>query len=92
MSEPENRFPTIADYAERLAELVTRGLGDLPAQILVVPDSTMQAIARDTDGFDGKKPALLIELTGKDDSSRIPVCLISADRYSGHGMPTLITQ
>lgn len=77
-AKPENEFPTIRDVRDRLAELVDRGLGDLPVQLVVAPDSTMQAIARATPGFDPRKPALLIEFGG--DQGRLPVSLISAER------------
>lgn len=35
----EDKFPTIRDVRDRLSELVERGLGDLPAQIVIVPPS-----------------------------------------------------
>lgn len=87
-ARPENEFPTIRDVRDRLTELVDQGLGDHPAQVLIVPDSTMQAIAIVTGGlgYDRTKPALLIELTGTEQSARLPVTLVSTDRMTGHGM------
>ncbi|MGX9392584.1 hypothetical protein ACWX0K_20250 [Nitrobacteraceae bacterium UC4446_H13] len=82
MAKPESEFPTIADLRDRLSELVERGLGDQPVQIVVVPDSTMQAIARTSN--DGGKPAIMIEMPG--DGNRLPVAFISADRMAGGGM------
>lgn len=91
MSKTENKFPTIRDLNNRLSSLVSDGLGDLPVQILVVPDSTLQAIARVTGGArEGDRPALMIEL-GADDG-RMPVSLISADRMQRGGMPSSVVQ
>lgn len=82
MAKPESEFPTIADLRDRLSDLVERGLGDQPVQIVVVPDSTMQAIARSSNG--GGKPALMIEMAGN--GNRLPVAFISAERMAGNGM------
>lgn len=89
MTAPEHNFPTIRDARDRLAELTEQGLGDLPIQILVVPDSTMQAVARATGGpdYNGDLPALMIELTGAPPTARLPVSLISTERLTGGGMP-----
>lgn len=80
MADNENTFPTIRDFAARLADLTQEGFGDLPAQILVVPDSTLQAIARVkmADGYNATKPALMIDLQG--DDSQVLVGLISTER------------
>lgn len=84
MPKTENQFPTIRDLNNRLSSLVSDGLGDLPVQILVVPDSTLQVIARITGGArEGDKPALMIELAGTD--GRLPVSLISTDRMQRAG-------
>jgi hypothetical protein len=92
MSErPENEFPTIADLRDGLTRLVDNGLGDLPVQVLVVPDSTMQAIARQA-GSDGVKPALMIELNYDEGTGRIPVTVVSTDRMQGRGMASSGTQ
>lgn len=85
----ESSFPTLRDFRDRLSELVDEGLGDLPAQILVLPDSTIQAIARHV-GASGEanlRPALMIELDGGT-SGRLPVSVISTDRMNGGGMPS----
>jgi hypothetical protein len=42
----ERTFPTLADFRDSLTELIDKGLCDLPAQTLVVPDSTLQGVAR----------------------------------------------
>ena len=81
---PENQFPTIRDVRDRLSELVDKGFGDHPCQVLVVPDSTLQAIARTAGQTPDDKPALMIDLCG--DSDRLPVALISAQRLSNRGM------
>lgn len=86
MAVPENRFPTIRDVRDRLAELVDKGLGDLPVQIVVMPDSTMQAIAKLMGGH-SDKPALMIDLS-EGDGPRLPVTLISTDRFTRSGMET----
>ncbi len=90
-ARPENEFPTIRDLNDRLSSLVADGLGELPVQILVVPDSTLQAIVRVTGGArEGDKPALMIELGGAD--GRLPVSLISTDRMQRSGMPSSMVQ
>lgn len=62
----EHQLPTIAAIHARLGELVEQGLGELPVQILIVPDSTLQAIARNAGQPDDSKPALMIDLVGED--------------------------
>ena len=83
----ENSFPTIRDFRDRLNYLVNQGLGDQPVQILIVPDSTMQAISRIVSaGCDPipDKPALMIEFEGAD--GRMPVLIYSTDRMEGREM------
>jgi hypothetical protein len=93
MAKPENEFPTIRDLRDRLSELVDRGLGDHPVQVVVVPDSTMQAIARDAGFVDDRgRPVLMAELAGPNDGTRIPVTILSTDRWTGHEMPTANSQ
>lgn len=75
----ENKFPTISDLCDGLKRLVDGGLGNLPVQVLVVPDSTIQAIGRVTPGFDPAKPALMIEFDGVD--GRIGPTVLSTDRW-----------
>lgn len=86
---PENRFPTIKDLNAALASLIERGLGDLAIQILVAPDSTMQALARTLEpSHDHKsKPALMIDITRGVDG-RLPVAIISTERLNGGGRST----
>lgn len=92
MSRPENEFPTIAQLRDCLTRLVDCGLGAQPVQILLVPDSTLQATARATGGpdYNPANPALMIELEVTD-GSRLPVTIMSADRMHGRGM-SLATQ
>lgn len=89
----ENNFPTIRDFRDKLTELVEQGLGEQPVQILIVPDSTIQAIARVTapDGYDNaSKPALMVEMDGTD--GRMPVLIYSTDRDQWRAMPTRASQ
>ena len=79
----EDRLPTFRDVHAVLVELIERGLGDLPVQVVVCPDSTMQALARDAGAKDDDKPALLIEFDGKD--GRHPVTVLSTARLSHSG-------
>jgi hypothetical protein len=74
----ERKFPTIADLRDRLSELIDSELGHLPVQVLIVPESTMRAIAR-SKGHEDMRPPLMIELTPEGDFSRLPVSLISAE-------------
>lgn len=74
MIKEEQKLPTIEDVRDCLSGLVFRGLGGLPAKLLIVPEETMLAIA--TAG--GVDAALLIELhhhTG----GRMPVCLMTIE-------------
>lgn len=81
----ENEFPTIRDLRDRLTELVDRGLGDLPVQIVVAPDSTIQALARAEDV--NAVPAIMLEYPR--DGHAIGVPFISTDRLSRGGIPSL---
>lgn len=45
-AKPESEFPTIRHAADVLAEMVANGCGELPVQILIVPDSTLVALAK----------------------------------------------
>lgn len=89
----ENHFPNIRDLRDRLTLLVQQGFGNLPVQIVIAPDSTMQALARaeGDSGDSGDKPALMIEFVDPE-CARLPVCFISTDRMSAKGMPTLTAQ
>ena len=78
----ENKFPTINDLNKALSDLIERGLGGLSVQILVAPDSTMQALARNMEPDYVGKPALMIELN-QGFEGRLPVSIISTDRLSG---------
>lgn len=84
-ARPESDFATIADFAERMRGLVEQGLGSLPIQVLIVPDSTLQAIARSVPEFDPNKPALMIDLDSP--SGKMPVCVMTTDRMSGRASP-----
>lgn len=79
----ENMFPTLRDVRDKLNELVGQGLGDHPVQVVIVPDSTIQAIARATapPGYKHDRPALMVEFDGID--GRMPILIYSTDRDSG---------
>ena len=77
MSGLENRYPTLKDASEVLAEMVARGLGGLPLQVIVAPPSTLLALARNAGHEVGGKPALMLEFSN--DSGRFPVCVVSAE-------------
>lgn len=79
---PENEFPTVADLYEVLAELVATGFAALPVQVVVAPDSTLQALARHAGAKDDDKPALMIEFESAE--GRIPVSFISTERLSSN--------
>lgn len=85
----EDKFPTIKDVYAALASLIERGLGDLAVQIVVAPDSTLQAIARNS-GWDGK-PAMMIDLAVGVDG-RLPASIIATERLGGRDHPTTSTQ
>lgn len=89
-ARPESDFPTIRDFRDRLSELVDSGLGDLPVQIMIVPDSTIQAVANfcDPARVPGVVPALMIELPNDVGGRRMPVSLISTARMTGNAMPS----
>lgn len=81
-ARPESEFPTIRDLRDALSELVADGFGDLPVQIVIVPDSTLQAIGRMPDGG---PPAVMIDLV-VDGSPRIPPSMVSMRSVGGRGM------
>lgn len=86
----ENNFPTIRDLLNTLSELVEHGVGDLPIQIVVAPDSTIQALAQ-VSGGDTGKPAVMIEFPRNGQALGVP--FISTDRLTqGGGMPSLLRQ
>ena len=88
-ARPENEFATVADTAKSFAELVKRGLGELPVQITVVPASTMRAIASAYGHKDDvSKPALMIELS-QESEHRFPVALVSTDYLEGKKQPAV---
>jgi hypothetical protein len=89
-ARPESRFPTIRDLRDALNRLVDGGLGDLAVQVVIAPDSTMQAIARVAGGptYDAKKPAIMIELDGPDGSGRLPPSIVSTERMSSSQLAT----
>lgn len=83
-ARPESEFPTLNDLRACLDELIARGFGELPVQILVVPDSTLQAIAADAE-----TPALMIDFPVS--TERMSVGFIST-RYLDGGMQTRTRQ
>ena len=68
------------------------GLGDQPAQIIIVPDSSLQAIARASapEGYIHDKPALMVEFDGVD--GRMPVIVYSTDRMQGREIKSQAVQ
>lgn len=86
MSLPENKFPTIQDLRDGLTRLVDAGIGGLAVQVLIVPDSTIQAIARVSapEHDHAGKPALMVELDGTTED-RLPVTILTTDRWSRDG-------
>lgn len=61
----EDTFPTIRDASEVLDHLVEKGFGDLPLQFVIVPPSTLAALAKDA-GHSGGQPTLMIEMFARD--------------------------
>ena len=85
--KPESEFPTINDAIKRLSELANSGLGSLAIQAIIVPDSTLQTIAKTSfEAEENLKPALMIELGSSERSSS--VLLVSAEPLNGNGMET----
>lgn len=84
MAQPENEFPTIRDLRDRLSILIDEGLGELPVQIVVAPDSTMQALARANEA-NSNRPALMIEYPREGKVLGVP--FISTERLTGGGLP-----
>lgn len=83
MARPEHEFPTIRDLRDGLANLVERGLGDHPVQIVVVPASTMLVIARATGAPAADEPPLMIEFCIADSAGRIPPTFVSTSFIEG---------
>jgi hypothetical protein len=84
MARPESDFPTIRDLRDLLSALVDQGLGGLPIQIVVTPNSTIQALAR-ADGKGDGTPAIMIEYPREGRDLGVP--FITTDRYSGGTPP-----
>lgn len=83
----ENTFPTISDLHMFLGGLIESGLGALPTQVTVVPDSTLQAVAKIVaGGAIPIKPALMIESGSVD--GRMGAMLVSCDYLTDNGMKT----
>lgn len=78
----ENKFPTIADMRDALTRLVDLGLGDHPVQILVVPETTIDVVARAHGEPPSGKPALMIEFEAV--AGRLPPSIICSDRLTGN--------
>lgn len=90
MTERLDAPPTIRDLRDAMSEMVDGGFGDLPVQIVIVPDSTLQAIGKTRER---EKPALMIDLVVAD-SPRLPVSLISMRAVGGRldAMPSVREQ
>lgn len=89
----EDKFPTLRDLRDGLTRLIDEGLGELAAQIIIVPDSTLQAVAKVT-GAPGFNPttdkAKLIEFDGV--AGRMPMMMLTVDYVSGKDMPSRTAQ
>lgn len=84
----EHEFPTILELRDRLSVLIEAGLGSLPIQIVIAPDSSIQAIAKVEGQQPGDEPAIMIEFPV--DGRAFGISFITTDRLtSGRGMPTL---
>jgi hypothetical protein len=83
-AKPESDFPTIKDLRDCLNTLVDQGLGELPVQIVVMPDTTIQALAK-AQMWDGK-PTTMIEYSR--DGKELGVMFISTDRLAGTALST----
>lgn len=79
MPRPESEFPTISDFKSLLEDLIEKGFGDLPCQVLIVPDSTLQALARH--GGNTDKPAVMIDWQVS--KERMAVSLMTTERWRG---------
>lgn len=81
MSKTEDQFPTISDLQSVLADFVANGYGELPVQVLVVPNLTLQTMAHANGAALGANPALMIEITV--DQARHPVSILSTAYLDG---------
>lgn len=81
MSKTEDQFPTIADLHSVLADFVAKGYGDLPVQVLVVPNLTLQILAHSSDEPVGTSPALMVEITVN--QARHPVSILTTAYLDG---------
>lgn len=81
-ARPESEFPTIEDARDVLQQLVDKGFGKLPVQVLVVPTSTMIALARDA-GHAGPKP-IMLEMMAREGAD-LGVLIASVDGMSSLG-------
>lgn len=81
-ARPENEFPTIADLRDCLVALVDAGLGEHPVQVVIVPATTLLAIARSTGAPESDKPPLMIEFPGSA-AERMPCCIVSMHYLEG---------
>ena len=89
----EDKFPTLRDLRDGLSRLIDEGMGDLAAQIIIVPDSTLQAVAKVTGapGWNAQTDkAKLIEFDGVD--GRLPMMMLTADYVNGKDMPSRRSQ
>lgn len=84
----ENEFPTIRNLRDRLSTLIEMGLGDLAVQIVVVPDSTIQSLAKHCfEQAPYAKPAIMIEF--EVDARAFGISFITTERLTaGGGMPS----
>lgn len=86
----ENEFPTIKELRDQLSKLVSAGLGELPFQIVVAPDSTIQALAKHY-SRQQTKPAIMVEyiVAGRP----VGISFITTERLTpGNGMPSVLQQ
>lgn len=86
MADNEHTFSTLRDIRDALSMLVEKGLGELPAQVLVAPGSTLQAVARSAYPNNTEEaPALMIQFEVT--PGRQPVTLVTVE-----GLATTTTQ
>lgn len=80
MARPESEFPTIQDARDVLQHLIDKGFGELPMQLVVVPPSTLAALAKDA-WHTGSKPAVMIEINARD-GAEVGVLIASVDNMN----------
>lgn len=83
MPKSESSFPTIIDARDVLQQLIDKGFGELPMQVVVVPASTLATLAKDA-GHNSSKPAVMIEAFARDGAEH-GVLIVSVERLATGG-------